>query len=158
MLDLLESPTVEAFAKKDEQEQMKILNRLLIHEESIEIFSFDSVDVKEAFEAVRAMLLLRDNLGDSKIEQQLLQKARHIFYEENEFVFVSYEIFRFLDDVLGEWTHAAPVETLVRNVVIVVQSEWSGWMEGDLQQALRFTNPAHLEVVIAAQGTLDGQG
>ncbi|KAJ3454275.1 hypothetical protein MRS44_018267 [Fusarium solani] len=71
--------------------------------------------------SIGRFFLLKKFLEADESRQQLLQEARQVFYEENAFI-VSWAGFsRFLDDMLGDWIEAAPVESLVRDLTVIVE-------------------------------------
>ncbi|RTE68368.1 hypothetical protein BHE90_017254 [Fusarium euwallaceae] len=71
--------------------------------------------------SIGKFFLLKKLLEADESRQQLLQEARQVFYEENAFI-VSWAGFsRFLDDMLGDWIDAVPVESLVRDLTVIVE-------------------------------------
>ena len=72
-------------------------------------------------ESIGRFLLLKKFLDDDDSKKHLLQEARRVFYEENSFVLTLSGLSRFLDDMLGDWEDAVPVEMLVRDLTVKVE-------------------------------------
>ncbi|KAL6351741.1 hypothetical protein LRP88_14892 [Fusarium phalaenopsidis] len=71
--------------------------------------------------SIGKFFLLKKFLEADESRQQLLQEARQVFYEENAFIISWTGFSRFLDDMLGDWIDAAPVESLVRDLTVIVE-------------------------------------
>ncbi|GKU08791.1 unnamed protein product [Fusarium langsethiae] len=74
-------------------------------------------------ESIGRFLLLKKFLDEDKSKKHLLLEARRVFYEENSFVIMLGGLPRFLDDMLGDWQNAVPVEMLVRDLTVKVEKD-----------------------------------
>ncbi|KAF4462591.1 hypothetical protein FALBO_10596 [Fusarium albosuccineum] len=57
----------------------------------------------------------------------LIEEARRFFYENNSFLVHFDDFASFLNDMLDDWLHAAPVELLVQNLTIRVDRHTRQW-------------------------------
>ncbi|KAL3587962.1 hypothetical protein FPOAC2_14013 [Fusarium poae] len=71
-------------------------------------------------ESIGMFLRLKKSLDDES-KKHILLEARRVFYEENSFVLLLSGLSRFLDDMLGDWEDAVPVEMLVRDLKVKVE-------------------------------------
>ncbi|OBS15604.1 hypothetical protein FPOA_13552 [Fusarium poae] len=72
-------------------------------------------------ESIGRFFLLKKFLDEDESKKHLLLEARRVFYEENSFVLLLSGLSRFLDDMLGDWEDAVPVEMLVRDLTVKVE-------------------------------------
>ncbi|KAI8710385.1 hypothetical protein NCS52_01578200 [Fusarium sp. LHS14.1] len=70
---------------------------------------------------VKRFLLLKQLLSEDEAQRNLIQEARNVFYEENAFIISWHGLSHFLNDILGDWTDAVPVELLVRKLTVLVE-------------------------------------
>ena len=76
--------------------------------------------------SIDSFLLLKNEARDNEAGQRLLQEARQVFYEENSFIVVWSDLDRFFDDLLGQWTDATPVKSLVRRITVRIERHECG--------------------------------
>lgn len=111
--------------------------------------------------SIGKFFLLKKLLEADESRQQLLQEARQVFYEENAFI-VSWTGFsRFLDDMLGDWIDAAPVESLVRDLTIIVERHecQCGQLMEYVEHASHFSKLPQLQrISFEWRGPFDGAG
>lgn len=77
-------------------------------------------------ESIDSFLLLKNEARDNEAGQRLLQEARQVFYEENSFIVFWSGLDRFLGDLLGRWTDATPVKSLVRKITVRIERHECG--------------------------------
>ncbi|EEU38557.1 uncharacterized protein NECHADRAFT_88491 [Fusarium vanettenii 77-13-4] len=157
MLELLDQPSVAAFAALPEEARSKKWEELFEECDGSFLDDFFLYEVSH-FEFLHSFKVLDRHIGHGKMERRLIQEARHFFYQRTEFVFSADWIGKFLADQLGQWDDAVPVEELVRRVIIRVDRRR---MDGSkiaqyLRRSLEFTNIESLKVEIWAKGALDG--
>ncbi|KAJ3453527.1 hypothetical protein MRS44_017774 [Fusarium solani] len=77
-------------------------------------------------ESIDSFLLLKNEARDNEAGQRLLQEARQVFYEENSFIVLWSDLDRFFGDLLGRWTDATPVKSLVRKITVRIERHECG--------------------------------
>lgn len=157
MLELLDQPSVAAFAALPEEARFKRWKELFRDCDGSFLDDFFLYEVPH-FEFLHSFKVLDRHIGRGTMERRLIQEARRFFYQRTEFVFSADWIGKFLADQLGQWDGAVPVEELVRSVIIRVDRRR---MHGSkiaqyLRRSLEFTNIDSLKVEIWAKGALDG--
>ncbi|KAJ3453609.1 hypothetical protein MRS44_017856 [Fusarium solani] len=77
-------------------------------------------------ESIDSFFLLKNEARDNEAGQRLLQEARQVFYEENSFIVLWSDLDRFFGDLLGRWTDATPVKSLVRKITVRIERHECG--------------------------------
>ncbi|KAM6508381.1 hypothetical protein FALCPG4_018245 [Fusarium falciforme] len=98
--------------------RLEIFRKYLVSEKPIKI----QEPVSRSDEGtVKRFLLLKQSLSEDEAQRHLIQEARKVFYEENAFIISWDGLSRFLNDILGDWIDAVPVELLVRKLTMLVE-------------------------------------
>ncbi|KAJ4137902.1 hypothetical protein NW754_011126, partial [Fusarium falciforme] len=98
--------------------RLEIFRKYLVSEKPIKI----QEPVPRSDEGtVKRFLLLKQSLSEDEAQRHLIQEARKVFYEENAFIISWDGLSRFLNDILGDWIDAVPVELLVRKLTVFVE-------------------------------------
>lgn len=155
MLDMLGEPTVNGFAALSKSDRRNTFRKCLVENESIE---FDGFVEWQRCKAIPIFLLFKEHLEANEVGQQLIQEARHVFYEENRFMMSSTLLDQFMGDTLGNWDNSVAVESLVRDIAIRVDRRYC---EGEsltpsLREVFRFTDPERISIEVLDRGVPDG--
>ncbi|KAH8669235.1 hypothetical protein BGZ61DRAFT_498078 [Ilyonectria robusta] len=136
----------EDFEKLPEDERRNVFREYLVEKTPIVI---QQPIAWTSQESIDSFLLLKNEVRDNESGKRLLQEARQVFYEENSFIVFWSDLDRFLDDLLGRWTDAVPVKSLVRRITVRVERHECGCgnLAEYLQHARYFAKSPNLESI-----------
>lgn len=150
LLEKLGTPSLNQFTELSEQKRRNIFFEYLVEADGVVMD--DLIELHELASVEFFMLLTQ------YMEPRLILEARRIFYEHNRFIVWSTWLREFLDDKLGNWPHAIPVEELVQDITVRVDRRYCnlGDLAKGLQNVLRLTKVKRITIEILDRGARDG--